>query len=128
MTAPSVLSRIVAASPFEKLKTNFSVSTCCCSCESESISSSIDCRPIDWNASSSAERSSEPCGSGTSSSGCQRRFARKWSIERLCAIRKSHAENGADWKRNFPIDSSMRRNVCVVRSSASCRLPTVMCR
>ena len=128
MTAPSVLSRIVATSAFEKLKTNFSVSTCCCSCDSESISSSIDWRPIDWNASSSAERSSESCGSGTSSSGCQRRLARKWSIERLCAIRKSQAENGAAWKRNLPIDSSMRRKVWVVRSSASCRFPTVMCR
>jgi len=102
-----------------------SVSTCCCSWESESISSSIDWRPSERNASSSAERSSEPGGSGTSSSGCQRRFARKWSIERLCAIRKSHAENGADWKRNLPIDSSIRRKVCVVRSSASWRLPTV---
>jgi hypothetical protein len=42
--------------------------------------------------------------------------------------RKSHAENGAAWKRKRPIDSSMRRKVCVVRSSASCRLPTVMWR
>ena len=35
LTAPSVFPRIVAASAFEKLKTNFSVSTCCCSGESE---------------------------------------------------------------------------------------------
>ena len=43
-------------------------------------------------------------------------------------MRKSQAENGAErhWKR--PIDSSIFRNVCVVRSSASCRLPTLMCR
>ena len=33
LIAPSVLPRIVAASPFEKLKTNFSVNTCFCSCE-----------------------------------------------------------------------------------------------
>ena len=125
LIAPSVLSRIVATSAFAKLKTNFSVSTCCCSCESVSISSSIDSRPIDCIASSSADGSSAPSGSGTSSSGCQRRRARKWSIERLCAIRKSQAENGADCQRNLPIDSSIFRNVCVVRSSASCRLPTV---
>ena len=37
LIAPSVLPRIVATSPFEKLKTNFSVSTCCCSGESPSI-------------------------------------------------------------------------------------------
>ena len=49
-------------------------------------------------------------------------------MARLWAIRNSHAENGAErhWKR--PIDSSMRRKVCVVRSSASCRFPTLMCR
>ena len=46
-------------------------------------------------------------------------------MARLCAIRKSHAENGADCQRNFPIDSSIFRNVCVVRSSASWRLPTL---
>ena len=76
----------------------------------------------------SAEFDSSTSGSGTSSSGCQRREARKWSIARLCAIRKSHAENGAEPHRNLPIDSSIFRNVCVVRSSASCRFPTVMCR
>ena len=43
------------ASTFEKSKTNFSVSTCCCSSERSSISSSIDARPIDWSAPSSAE-------------------------------------------------------------------------
>ena len=43
-------------------------------------------------------------------------------------MRKSHAENGADCQRNLPIDSSIFRNVCVVRSSASCRFPTLTCR
>src|SRR5205814_174512 len=76
-TAPSVLPRMVATSAFGKLNTNFSVSTCCCSCERFSISSSMLWRPIDCSASASAEGSSSPCGSGTSSSGCQRRFARK---------------------------------------------------
>ena len=76
----------------------------------------------------SAEDSAAPSGSGTSSSGCQRRDARKWSIARLCAIRKSHAENGADRQRKRPIASSIFRKVCVVRSSASCRLPTLMWR
>ena len=125
MIAPSVLPRIVAASAFAKLKTNFSVSTCCCSGERSSISSSIDFCPIDSSAPASAEVDSSAGGSGTSSSGCQRLVARKWSIARLCAIRKSHAENGADCQRNFPIDSSIFRNVCVVRSSASWRLPTL---
>ena len=43
-------------------------------------------------------------------------------------MRKSHAENGADCQRNRLIDSSIFRNVCVVRSSASCLLPTLTCR
>ena len=128
LIAPSVLPRIVATSAFAKLKTNFSVSTCCCSGESVSISLSIDWRPIDCIASSSADGSSEPGGSGTSSSGCHRLRARKWSIARLCAMRKSHAENGAERHLKRPIDSSIFRNVCVVRSSASCRLPTLMWR
>jgi hypothetical protein len=128
LIAPSVLPRIVATSAFGKLKTNFSVSTCCCSGERFSISSSMLWRPIECIASSSAETSSDPGGSGTSSSGCVRFVARKWSIARLCAIRKSQAENGADRQRNRPIASSIFRNVCVVRSSASCRLPTLMCR
>jgi hypothetical protein len=42
-------------------------------------------------------------------------------MARLWAIRNSHAENGADCQRNFPIDSSIFTNVCVVRSSASWR-------
>src|SRR5207302_2722516 len=66
LIAPSVFSRINATSAFGKLKTNLSVSTCCCSGERFSISSSIDCRPIDCIASSSAEGSSEPGASGTS--------------------------------------------------------------
>ena len=126
-TAPSVLPRIVATSPFEKLNTNFSVSTCCCSSDSRSISVSRLSRPIECIASISAE-SPASCGSGTSSSGCTRLLARKWSIARLCAIRKSQAEKGADWKRKRPIASSMRTNVCVVRSSASWRFPTLTCR
>ena len=60
------------------------------------MSFSIDSRPIVCIAVSSADGSSSPGGSGTSSSGCQRRRARKWSIARLCAIRNSQAENGAD--------------------------------
>ena len=85
------------------------------------MSSSIDLRPIDSNAPASAEVESSASGSGTSSSGCHRLFARKWSMARLWAIRNSHAENGADCQRNFPIDSSIFTNVCVVRSSASWR-------
>src|SRR4051794_274632 len=77
LMAPSVLSRMLATSAFGKLKTNLSVRTCCCSGESFSISSIIDWRPIYCIASSSADGSSEPTGSGTSSSGCQRRRARK---------------------------------------------------
>ena len=119
LTAPSLFPRIVAASPFEKPKTNFSVSTCCCSVDRSSISSSIDLYPIDSSAPASAEVDSSISGSGTSSSGCQRRDARKWSIARLCAIRNSQAENGAARQRNLPIVSSILRNVCVVRSSAS---------
>ncbi len=49
-------------------------------------------------------------------------------MARLWAIRKSHAENGTDCQRKRPIDSSIFTNVCVVRSSASCRLPTLMWR
>ena len=82
---------------------------------------------MDASACSSAE-SSSAAGSGTSSSGCQRRRERKWSMARLWAIRKSHAENGTDCQRKRPIDSSIFTNVCVVRSSASCRLPTLMWR
>ena len=40
-------------------------------------------------------------------------------MARLCAIRKSHAEKGAERQRKRPIASSILRNVCVVRSSAS---------
>ena len=89
------------------------------------MSFSIDSRPIVCIAVSSADGSSSPGGSGTSSSGCQRRRARKWSIARLCAIRNSQAENGADCHLKVPIFSSIFRNVCVVRSSASWRLPTL---
>ena len=92
------------------------------------MSASIPAWPIESIAWSSADDSSEPGGSGTSSSVCTRRRARKWSIARLCAIRKSQAENGTDCQRNRPIASSIFRNVCVVRSSASCRLPTLRCR
>ena len=35
-------------------------------------------------------------------------------MARLCAIRKSQAENGADCHRKRPIDSIILRNVCVV--------------
>jgi hypothetical protein len=122
------LPRIVAASAFAKLKTNFSVSTCCCSGERSSISSSIDLRPIDSSAPVSADVTSSGSGSGTSSSGCQRLLARKWSMARLCAMRNSQAEKGADCQRKRPIDSSIFRKVCVVRSSASWRLPTLTCR
>ena len=127
-TAPSVFPRIPATSAFTKPNRNFSVSTCRCSAESRSISASIPARPIESNACSSADDSSSPLGSGTSSSVCTRRRARKWSIARLCAIRNSQAENGADCQRKRPIASSIFRNVCVVRSSASWRLPTLMCR
>ena len=122
------MSRIAAASPFEKRKTNLSVSTSRCSGESRAISSRRLASPIDASACSSAEFSSAPAGSGISSSGCQRRRARKWSIARLWAIRKSQAEKGTDRQRKRPIDSSIFTNVCVVRSSASWRLPTLMWR
>ncbi len=40
-------------------------------------------------------------------------------------MRNSQAENGADCHLKLPIFSSIFRNVCVVRSSASWRLPTL---
>ncbi|HUJ54631.1 MAG TPA: hypothetical protein VLW49_01440 [Gaiellaceae bacterium] len=54
-----------------------SVSTCCCSGESFSISRSIDSRPIVRMAAISADGSSSPGRSETSSSGCQRGRKRK---------------------------------------------------
>jgi hypothetical protein len=77
LIAPSVLPRIVATSAFGKLKTNFKVETCCCSVDRPSISSRMLCRPIDCMAAASADGSLSPSGSGTSSSGCHRRVARK---------------------------------------------------
>ena len=82
-------------------------------------------RPIECSASSSAERWSASRGSGGSSSGCQRRRERKWSIARLWAMRKSQAENGALRHSKRSIDSSIFTKVWFVRSSASWRLPTV---
>ncbi len=43
LIAPSVLPRMMPTSALGRLKTNFSVSTCCCSCERPSISSSMLC-------------------------------------------------------------------------------------
>ena len=102
-------------SAFPKLKTNFSVSTWRCSGDRLSIISSIVWRPIESSAPDSADGISAPVGSGTSASGCHRRDARKWSIARLCAMRKSQALNGADRQRKRLIDSSIFRNVCVVK-------------
>ena len=43
-------------------------------------------------------------------------------------MRNNQAENGADCHLKRLSDSSILRNVWVVRSSASCLLPTLMCR
>src|SRR2546430_12226123 len=114
LIAPSVLSRIVATSALGRLKTNFSVSTCCCSVDSPSISSSMLCRPIDCSAATSAEGSLSPSGSGTSSSGCQRRFGREGSLAGLCADRKSQADKGGERHPHPLIDSQILWDVCVV--------------
>ena len=97
LIAPSVLSRIVATSAFGKLNTNFSVSTCCCSVR-EVLDQLEHALPADRPASPRPRRRARsrpraraplpPAASG----GC----ARKWSIARLCAMRNSQAENGAD--------------------------------
>ena len=122
------LSEDPGVSAFAKPKQNLSVSTWRCSDDSRSI---ISQHPdLADRVERLRPRPTTPCPSlGHVVLGlARRRPARKWSIARLCAIRKSQAENGADCQRKRPIDSSIRRNVCVVRSSASCRLPTLTCR